>query len=383
MTNHQSKYPLLPFSQLVYDMMRWMPGVYRFPAILRWKDGAKEKDRIESAICLALANHPVFSMRVDRRGMHDVSELKDILHGKYHNFSIIEEGKDALIQMELSRILGDGRSLNILLEDIERAYNGLPLEPDDYWGYVARYEQRKSEPHYLQSKEWLEREFSDQTVPVRPTIDRRFVATLLPPKVGVNEDDYTALHDKLDRLKEEHLISYEGIFSLCAASAIADYCSTDEAALTWAYEGRETEDEQRIFGSLHRDIPFKINHKSPITNHKSDLIRFARNQIRSGIAHSDYPYTLTTPYNKRWNYAVNVLRIPDPDDIQSLTGLPLELVSIPKQKYAYALLDVEIHEKANSLHLVYRYSATHYKPESIRRFAELVRHYAEWLINNQ
>jgi hypothetical protein len=44
--------------------------------------------------------------------------------------------------------------------------------------------------------------------------------------------------------------------------AIADYCGTENAALTWAYEGRETEDEQRIYGSLHRDVPFQLNHKS-------------------------------------------------------------------------------------------------------------------------
>ncbi len=383
MTNHQSKYPLLPFSQLVYDMMRWMPGVYQFPAFLRWKEGAKEIDRIENAVRAALANHPVFSMKVDWRGMHYAFELNDILHGPYHDMNIYVKGDDVYIDILASRIQGDGKSAEILLEDIERAYNNLPLEPDDYWGYVARYEQHKSEPHYLQSKEWLEREFADQTVPVRPTIDRRWIATILPPKFGLYEDDYTALHEKINRLSEEQFISYEGIFSLCAASAIADYCSTDEAALTWAYEGRETEDEQRIFGSLHRDIPFKINHKSPITNHKSDLIRFARNQIRSGIAHSDYPYTLTSPYNNRWNYAVNVLRIPDPDDIQSLTGLPLELISIPKQKYAYALLDVEIHEKIGELRLVYRYSATHYKPESIQKFAALVRKYVEWLLDSE
>lgn len=108
----------------------------------------------------------------------------------------------------------------------------------------------------------------------------------------------------------------------------------------------------------------------------------ARNQIRSGIAHSDYPYTLTAPYNKRWNYAVNVLRVEDAEDMLRKTSLPIEVVSIPKQKYAYALLDVEIHEQPESLQLVYRYSATHYRPESIRKFAALVRKYVEWLIND-
>ena len=372
------KYPLLPYSRLVYDITRWMPGVYRFPITLRWKNGAKEKDRIEKATRLALENHPVFSMQVDRKGMHYSSKRKDILHGKYHRFSLSEDGEDVLIQAELNRILGDGKSMEILAEDLERAYNGFPLEADDYWGYVARYEQQKKGAHYQDSHEWLKQEFADDIIPVRPAIDRRWIATLLPPQAGLYIDDYTVLHESINRFCKENILSFEGFFSLCTALAIAEYCGTDEAALTWAYEGRETPEEQRIFGSLHRDVPFEI--RKSIADNRESAIREARNQIRSGIAHSDYPYTLTAPYNKRWNYAVNVLRVNDVKDMLCAANLPIEIVSIPELKYAYALLDVEIHEHQDDLSLWFRYSATHYKESSIRRFAALVRKYVEWLL---
>lgn len=380
MSNCKSTYPLLPYSQLVFETTRWMPSVYNFPSLLRWREGAVQKKRIENAIRKALNNHPVFASRVDWRGRQYGGIPKDVLHGQYHDIDLEIKGEDLYLRLFGSRILGDGKSGEILAEDIYRAFNELPLEPDDYWGYVARWEQRKTEPHYSASRDWLIREFADTSAPVRPTIDRKWLFTLLPPKAGLYMDDYSSLHDRLDRLKEESFLSYEGIFSLCTALAIAEYCGTDDAALTWAYEGRETPEEQRIFGSLHRDIPFKINHKSKTINHKSDLIREARNQIRSGIAHSDYPYTLTAPYNKRWNYAVNVLRFNDTEELLPMSGLPIEIVSVPEQKYAYALLDVEIHEHPDTLALWFRYSATHYKESSIRRFAALVRKYVEWLV---
>ena len=171
----------------------------------------------------------------------------------------------------------------------------------------------------------------------------------------------------------------DGIFAPCIALAIAEYCGTDEAALTWAYEGREQPEEQRIVGSLHRDIPFHIR-RSKIENQES-VIREARNQIRSGIAHSDYPFTLTSPYSKRWNYAVNVLHMRNNEEIEKSIPFPVEVIPASPQKYAYALLDVEIIEHAESLQLRYRYSATHYKSGSIHRFAALVRKYVEWLIN--
>ena len=375
------KYPLLPYSQLVFDATRWLPMVYRFPLACRWRNGAKEKARIEQAIRIALANHPAFQMRVEGHGNHNPSSLKDILHGPYHDFDLSVQGEDLVIKVQISRILGDGKSGEILLDDIERAYKGLPLAPDDYWGYVAAFERRKTEPHYRISQAWLIKEFADSSVPVRPTIDRKCLWTLLPPKQGLYKTDYTDLHDKIVNLAETKYLSCEGFFSLCTALAIAEYCGTDEAALTWAYEGREAPEEQRIFGSLHRDIPFQIKKlQSPTSNLQLDLIRAARNQIRSGIAHSDYPYTLTAPYNKRWNYAVNVLRIIDPEDMLRNIELPIEIVSVPPQKYAYALLDVEIHEHPDTLALWFRYSATHYKESSIRRFAALVRKYAEWLL---
>lgn len=363
-------------------MTRWTPGVYRFPMNFLWRGGAKEKDRIEHAIRAALANHPVFQMYVDWQGRHYSSALPDILQGRYHNFELSVQGEDIRITVQFCRILGDGRSGQILLEDIERAYNGEPLELDDYWEYVARYEQQKKTSHHTISHDWLIREFADVSIPVRPATDRKRLNTVLPPKSGIFIDDYTSIQEQISCLVNEHHLTMDGVFSLCAALAIADYCGTEAAALTWAYEGRERPEEQRVFGSLHRDIPFVINRKSEIINHKLDLIRMTRNQIRSGIAHSDYPYTLTAPYTKRWNYAVNVLNTTDLKDFLPTIDLPLELEYEPKQKYAYALLDIEILEHSESFQLRYRYSATHYKPESIRKFAALVRKYVEWLLES-
>ena len=372
------KYPLLPYSRLVWEMTRWMPGIYRFPFTFLWRNGAAEQERIVHAFRTALLNHPVFSSRVDWFGRQYPTTPRDILHGPYHDFTFYTQGKDLYVRISADRILGDGYSCFVLLQDIARAYEGLYLEEDDYWGYLARVERDKQSEHYQHSRDLLIREFADTSVPVRPTIDRRCLWTLLPPNAGLYENNYSDLLPPIRSLMRQSHLNMEGMFSLCTALAIADYCGTDHAALTWAYEGREMPEEQHVFGSLHRDVPFQIK-KSQITNRET-AIRAARNQIRSGIAHSDYPYTLTAPYTHRWNYAVNVLRIDDPEDMRRNIDLPIELVTIPIQKNAYAMLDVEMHEHTDSLALVYRYSATHYKESSIRRFAALVRKYVEWLL---
>ena len=374
------KYPLLPYSQLVYDSTRWTSHVYWFEMNWRWPNGAAQEERLFQAARTAMDNHPIFRARIDRHGMQMNSYLDDVFHGQYHDVRLCRLGNDVYGVARWSRILGDARSEQIVFEDFFRAYRGESLETDDYWGYVTRYEQQKMEEHYALSQVWLMREFADETVPVRPTIDRLWLRTILPMKPGLLVEDYKDLQPQIQSITTNYYIPIDGMFSLCVALAIAEYCGTDEAALTWAYEGRETEEEQCIVGSLHRDVPFQIR-KSRIENRES-AIRLARNQIRQGIAHSDYPYTLTAPYNKRWNYAVNVLHIRNNVELEKSVPFPVEVIPASPQKYAYALLDVEIHESAESLQLVYRYSATHYKESSIRRFAALVRQYVLWLIND-
>ena len=213
-------------------------------------------------------------------------------------------------------------------------------------------------------------------MPVRPTTDRR-LKTIFPPKVGIASFDCTSLRRDIIRFAKRRALSMDIFFSLATALAISEYCDTDYAALTWAYVGRERTEEKRIFGSLHKDIPFKISRNCS----REEMIDNARVQMRDEIAHCDYPFTLMSPYNNRWNYAVNVLRVENEHELIKLLPPSVELIPTPPQKYAYALLDVEIHESFERLEIVFRYSATHYKESSIHRFSELVRKYALWLLS--
>lgn len=366
-------YPLLPFSQLVYEIIRWMPKIYTFTIDFRVK-GVSKQDAL-AAIKMGFENHPVFRTRVDCRGRQYYKPETNVLKGSFHSVKVCEQNNQLQVSVRMNRILGDEYGMGVLLDDIIRAYMGMPLEKDDYFGYLEYIEQQKQSKYYADSKNWLVEQFEKSDIPVRPTIDRKCVTTLLPPKAGVLEADYTDLRGGIQHLAQTDLLNMDGFFSLCTALAIADYCGTETAALTWAYKGREKAEEQRVFGSLHKDVPFKISR----SDDRKQLIKQARNQIRSGIAHSDYPYTLTAPYNKRWNYAVNVLRVADWQTLLQDTPVDVEILPIKPLRFAYAMLDVEIHESEQSLKLCFRYSATHYREESMQRFSGLVRHYAEWL----
>ena len=378
-------YPLLPFSQLVFYMIRWVPWVYMFDIRWCWPGQKKELKRLETAVAQVLNHHPVFRMHVDARGYQTYKSSLAGMRGQYYSVKLWTKGDDVYGRLRWNRILGDGKSIYILFENMIRAYRGEVLPTDEYLTYLEEQSRIPSSAHYAVSKAWLETTFADDRVPVRPSMDRKRLQTILPMRVGILQDDYRTLSADINLFLQDTLLTMDGFFSLCVALAIAEYCDTDSAALTWAYEGRETPMEQHIFGSLHRDIPFQISRINPDTNQpysREELVHQARRQIRLGIAHSDYPYTLTHPHTDRWDYAVNVIRNPNPDDLLSTLPIPIMFLPIPKQRIAYAMLDIEIFEAQGGVEeLLFRYSATHYKQESMQRFAAMVKQYALWLLS--
>lgn len=373
------KYPLLPYSQLVFDLLKMNLEVYYSRFSLRVDKREVDVERLKMAFEASLRNHPVFSMHVDDEGLQEYRPDADIWHGQYHSVDFCDEGEHVRIDITHNRILGDALSGLVWLDNLFRAYQGLPLHPDNYLNYLEQVKRDKQSSRYIADKRWLERELGNLTCPVHPRTDVPLDIQCVPMG-GMLSDDYSDLKEGLRALGNEHLISLTAIFSIASALAIMEYNGAGEAALTWAYDGRETQEEQYIYGSLHRDIPFKIR-KSLIANRES-AIREARKHYREGIAHSSYPWTLTKPHTEIWNYALNVLVQPSPEQIIKTCPFTFEVVA-PKEdtQVAYALLDVEIHEN-EQLNILYRYSATHYKETSIRKFAALVRKYVEWMVND-
>jgi len=342
------KYELLPYSQLVWEMEQQMPGVYDTPFCLRFDTRQVDVLRLQQAIEQTIANHPVFEQ----------------LGQKYYDLHIHEDGMIGYLEGRINRILGDTQSLIIFAEDVGLAYQGKTLEKDEYLNYLLQYTANQSTQRYFKHKSQLIEQYGTVHCPVRPTIDYPLHAT---------QEWRLGVHSMPISMVISSRLSMTQTVCLATTIAIMDYCQTDEAALTWAYLGRDTIQEQHIFGSLHKDIPMRIQRAESVDAY----IRQLRQVSRQGIACSDYPLTLTPPYNETWNYAVNVLQ--QPNLLQALLHLPFAVEPIlPQQdtpQMAYALLDIEIEKNQ----LVFRYSASHYLPESIARFAAMVQHNITWL----
>lgn len=361
-------YPLLPYSQLVYDLLQDNPELYYYTLLLRCPKSQVDANRLRESVAKAITNHPALCCRIDEEGQQAV-DTPNPLQGQYHEVQIYEKDDYIYLSCTINRILGDGASLMILAEDMLRAYQGLPLEPDHYFDYLQRYMALPTDAHACASQTALVAELGDITCPVRPRTDIPLDAEVVP-MAGEYVVDLSQYATALERISAHEHVSMDALICLCSMLTIMDDNHTDDAALTWAYVGRDTAEEQRIFGSLHKDIPLRL-HRAPM----HDMLRAIRNAMRSGIAHSDYPFTLTPPYSQLWNYAANVLHQPLLEDVFAQSPIPFEIVPVTSDQpsIAYSLFDIEIEDQPH-LQVRFRYSATHYTEEHIRRFASLLTH---------
>lgn len=385
-TAHEA-FPLLPFSQLVYDAMKEMPegDAWQFPTLLKM-DASVDMDRFTAAVNKALRNHPALLTtieEVDGRALQKYTPERfgEVKFGKpfetpYYTIHIYEEDGEGYYLFRMNRILGDSvANINFHL-DIIRAYFGEALPADDYYGYLKSHTARMASPQMSIHANWLQHTFGNNDYPVHPTPDMAPHEEEIPME-GRFTTDLSSLQEAMTALQEkEHVSRYE-LICLATALAIADYCGTESAALTWAYLGRETAGEQTVFGSLHRDIPLKIDKAASARA----LISQVKDRMYEGIVHSEYPYTLMAPQNEVWNYAVNVIEEPDILGVIADSPIPCSLVvdDDDAPRMAYTMLDVEIHEE-DGLSLQLKFSASHYRQSSMRRFARLILRNIEWLL---
>ena len=377
MTNLPQKYPLLPFSRLIWDQMQYLPDIYRDIISLTFDTSKVDVVRLQDSIEKALRNHPVFSMIVTEQGEQYYQSSDNILKGQFHSIEYHIEGNKLTMSFDVSRILGDSYSFRLLFQDIFRAYKGKPLFEDNYLEFLKQYEQLKTTPPYEEDRQWYEENFGEVAYSVRPNVDTDQPLSQFGEEATLI-DDLAELKPLFQHVCDQYKLSVSQFISLCVTLSIMDYNDTDSAALTWAYLGRESMEEMAIFGSLHRDVPIQIRRGGAVCLQKQDLLKQIQTQFTQSIAHSLYPYTLLAPQNQIWNYAVNVLTSITEDRLTQYAPIPVQL-DIEENRQAMSLLDIDVYE--DDLAIAYRYSVTHYKPESIRKFADLVRKYVEWLID--
>lgn len=349
-----SGFSLLPFSQIVWEDMRAGRGAaWEFAFILEAR--GINPTRLRNAVEEALDAHPVFRMQLTSDGRQHYDGKR---RTPYFDYTISQAGDVTTLAVRFHRVLGDAASLAVLMADVDNAYAGRPVAPDSYISYLRQHEALPSTAGYQQSADWLRRHYDALTAPTFPAPDASPLS--VAPTTCATES--VALNS----------VPESAALYAAVALAIMDYNGSDSAALTWGYLGRETAEEQRIFGSLNRDVPFMLHRGA-----KSAMLDEARQQVASGIVHSRYPYTFMASDRAPWRYAVNVQVQQAPDMRIGSTRWTLLPPPQHEARPAHCFFDVVLTPATGCLEVTY--SAAHYRPESVQRFLALTQKHLQEL----
>lgn len=243
---------------------------------------AMDTDRLKAAIEAALAAHPalnttlfvaedgqVMQKIVDGLCHVEVVHLSDeefasrrehlvqpftLLGGALCRFVIYITPTQRYLFEEFHHILVDGTGLQILVRDMQRAYDGEPLEPDTYTGLdVARDEAaRESTPEYEQARRFYDALLQGRNGDCLPVPDV-FEDT---PRQGWLNYEFQLDAAAFKALRSELQVSTTGYFTAVMGFLVGKYNYKEESVIATVYDGRRLAQNKNVISMLVKTLPF-------------------------------------------------------------------------------------------------------------------------------
>ena len=301
--------------------------------------------------------------------------------GVLFDAAIFDCGECAYLLSNFHHLICDGYSFPLILADAHRAWDGETLEPDSYYGVLARREERAAQPIAVAGRNFMRELLKSCGFTTLPPPDFRTApgyGTLeeplqLPPSFG----DFLAAR----RATRHH------IFLAAAAIALRRITGAADVLLDWVFHGRVSKDELKTVGAFMVDLPLVFDSTEDLT--AAEVIAFVKRATFNGIKGvnmfrdvADCNPTgqdrLTFIYQDEWGELMS----PGPVRKDGPYAWMIE-ETIPLQAPQAATenpFNVEIMEHSDSTRLFIEYDTGRYSALTVRRYVDLYREALAWLL---
>lgn len=309
---------------------------------------------------------------VERISEAELRILKDelvqpfsLIDSRLFRCRVFETEKAAYIFFDVHHTVFDGTSFKVLMRSIAQAYAGVSIPQDYYYLALKKRETAALTPFYAESRRYFEARYDGDDWVTFPPVDhatRENAFGQLRCGMGITSEALAAAEKKLG-------VSRNEFFVTVAALAVSFCAGSPNVKLAWFFNGREDTKLMHTVGALFRDLPiaFRFNEAQRI----EEIFVDAREQVRSAIEHSCYPYVENHSLAVEDDIAT-VLYQHDLRDAVNLGGIAMEAVDIRQNKAAsQSVLDIEILDGSAGLHLSLDYAASRYDRNTMVRFRDL------------
>ncbi len=278
-------------------------------------DGSLDEERLREAIEAAVKAHPTlftrieldaqgepvqtiddsetFSLKVEHvEGKWNVAEAQafvqpfDLLKDRLFRIRLIHDAEHYYFIHDIHHIIADGSSLKVLMEDIEKAYLGEALKPEELTlGEVAIAEEElRKTPAFEEDKQWYAQNFDcgDCYSPLLPDLEEKeHQEGLLTRTMAVDMS-------RVEAFCKEHGIFKSTFFTAAYAFLLAKYNNEQEVLFSTIYNGRADKRLSHSIAMLVKMLPAYAKFTDDTT--VLDFLKDGQEQMSGLRQHQAYAY---------------------------------------------------------------------------------------------
>ena len=277
-------------------------------------DGSLDGDRLCRAIESAVAAHPTLFTRIalDDNGepfqtvtagdsftiavepIEDIEAVKptlvvpfDIYNDRLFRIRLLRDAKQYYLFIDYHHIIVDGTSMQLMLNDIDKAYHGVILEPEELTlaEVAANEEAERQTPAFAEAKEWYAKNFDcgdvytplipdrEETVPAESSLLRTLSVSI----------------DSVDAFCKSNGIFKSTLFTQAYALLLAKFNNEQESLFTTVFNGRQDKRLSRTVGMFVKTLPVYAKFTKDTT--VLDFLRAGQEQMGGCRRHDVYSFS--------------------------------------------------------------------------------------------
>ena len=356
-------------------------------------DGSLDADRLCRAIETTIKAHPVFFTRIELSDEGEPLQTIDMdevssFRFQVSSFTDIETEKREFIQpfklygdrlfhtkvmrdeehiywlFDMHHIISDGTSFNIITYDVEKAYNGVALAPEEMSMQefaLAEVEMRKT-PAFEEGKQWYAQNFDCGDTFTQLMPDLEIPEHTDAHKLRILDTDM----DRVDAFCKTNGIKKSTFFTSAYSFLLAKYNNEHESLFATVFNGRTEQKFQHSVGMTVKTLPVYAKFTDETT--VLDFLKAGEEQMVGCRKHDLYSYTdmmtdLTLQINT--TFAWHGLMF----DYTELMGKPMEAIQLRKHNEGVSLYLMAFYV-GKKYHIRAEYSSNEYSETLIDQFME-------------
>ena len=355
-------------------------------------DGSIDADRLCRAIETMIQAHPVFFTRIELSeegeplqtidlekeefslSVEQVTDLETekrkfiqpfkLYGGRLFHTKVMRDAEHVYWLFDMHHLISDGSSYHIIVCDVETAYNGGTLAPEEMSMQefaLAEAEMRKT-PAFEEGKQWYAQNFDcgDTFTQLMPDLE------IPEQKDGQKFRILNTDMDRVDAFCKTNGIKKSTFFTSAYSFLLAKYNNEQESLFTTVFNGRTEPKFQHSVGMTVKTLPVYAKFTDDTT--VLDFMKAGEEQMIGCRKHDIYSYTdIMTDLNLQTNsiFAWHGLIL----DFTELMGKPMEAIQLRKHNegVSFYLMAFYVGKK---YHIKAEYNANEYSETLIDQFLE-------------